>query len=59
VLEALAEDIGNATYRQIVIDAPLQAGSERISGRPRTYGLSSWLRHQALVRPRHGIRMPA
>ncbi|MBB5879549.1 hypothetical protein GGR74_000697 [Xanthomonas arboricola] len=35
VLEAWAEDIGNATYRQIVIDAPLQGGGvECISGHP-------------------------
>ncbi|MBB4758577.1 hypothetical protein XarjCFBP7653_05030 [Xanthomonas arboricola] len=35
MLEEWAEDIGNATCRQIVIDAPLQGGGvERISGRP-------------------------
>ncbi|MBB3779098.1 hypothetical protein FHY16_001854 [Xanthomonas campestris] len=60
VLEAWAEDIGNATCRQIVIDAPLQAGAwNAFLGRPRTYGPSLRLRHQALVRPCQGTRMPA
>ncbi|WP_241240063.1 hypothetical protein [Xanthomonas sp. BRIP62418] len=61
MLEAWAEDIGNATCRQIVIDAPLQGGAwNAFLGTPRTYaGLSLRLRHQALVRPCHGIRMPA
>ncbi|SUZ27986.1 hypothetical protein CPBF424_17830 [Xanthomonas euroxanthea] len=34
-------------------------GVECVSGRPRTYGPSSRLPHQALVRPCQGIRMPA
>ncbi|NIJ95196.1 hypothetical protein FHT12_003937 [Xanthomonas campestris] len=61
VLEAWVEDIDNATCRQIVIDAPLQAGAwNAFLGTPRTYaGLSLRLRHQALVRPCQGTRMPA
>ncbi|KQQ71564.1 TonB-dependent receptor [Xanthomonas sp. Leaf131] len=46
LLEAWAENLGNETYRQIVIDAPLQAGSwNAFLGAPRTYGLTLRLRY--------------
>ncbi|XOL70633.1 TonB-dependent receptor [Xanthomonas arboricola] len=46
MLEAWAENLGNETYRQIVIDAPLQAGSwNAFLGAPRTYGLTLRLRY--------------
>ncbi|CAD7717688.1 Vitamin B12 transporter BtuB [Xanthomonas hydrangeae] len=45
LLEAWAENLGNETYRQIVIDAPLQAGSwNAFLGAPRTYGVTLRLR---------------
>jgi outer membrane receptor protein involved in Fe transport len=46
LLEAWAENLGNETYRQIVIDAPLQAGSwNAFLGAPRTYGVTLRLRY--------------
>ncbi|MCD0278126.1 TonB-dependent receptor [Xanthomonas melonis] len=46
LLEAWAENLGNETYRQIVIDTPLQAGSwNAFLGVPRTYGLTLRLRY--------------
>ncbi|KQR17959.1 MULTISPECIES: TonB-dependent receptor [Xanthomonas] len=46
MVEAWAENLGNETYRQVVIDAPLQAGSwNAFLGAPRTYGLTLRLRY--------------
>lgn len=46
LLEAWAENLGNETYRQIVIDTPLQAGSwNAFLGAPRTYGVTLRLRY--------------
>ncbi|XHH28009.1 hypothetical protein WIW49_11105 [Xanthomonas euroxanthea] len=38
VLEAWAEDIGNATYRQIVIDARYRRGRNAFLGAPARTG---------------------
>ncbi|WP_115527607.1 MULTISPECIES: TonB-dependent receptor [Xanthomonas] len=46
MVEAWAENLGNETYRQVVIDAPLQAGSwNAFLGAPRTFGLTLRLRY--------------
>ncbi|MCL1525217.1 TonB-dependent receptor [Xanthomonas nasturtii] len=46
LLEAWAENLTNETYRQVVIDAPLQAGSwNAFLGAPRTYGVTLRLRY--------------
>lgn len=45
-LEAWAENLGNVTYRQVAIDAPLQAGSwNAFLGAPRTFGMTLRLRY--------------
>ncbi|WDJ96430.1 hypothetical protein JH262_12160 [Xanthomonas campestris pv. incanae] len=45
-VEAWAENLGNVTYRQVAIDAPLQAGSwNAFLGAPRTFGMTLRLRY--------------